>query len=390
MRVFVLGAGVSKTVGYPLGSELFGDIDKYVSECGRLINRFDYAKDWPWLCRRLRESKNTLIREAYHRRQLEHLFTILDLVSVTHTEALLGVFYSSKLGAEAVTAAESHYKKVDQLTKQYISYRQILLWALEAYFQNKHHYDREQFDQTQWDDLKTFGHKLSPGDVVITFNYDSTLERVLLCQGKWSPRNGYGFDIVCQRSAYDNTPVHLDESAITILHLHGSIGWYRKPSMREEYIRDGQAGAVPREAFGPASLETKASLDSIFLRDLGLNAVDAMLPRSPPQDPQLLLHPSFFKDYEMEGGNTLFVGLWRKAAEALRQAGEIVMIGYSLPPADSAALTLLLTNSERSKVEIVNSDTSANWRLRRLLSSSPLQARQSFQECLSRTPDCST
>jgi len=177
------------------------------------------------------------------------------------------------------------------------------------------------------------------------------------------------------------------KSAVTVLHLHGALGWYKKPALREDYPLPATGGAIPPEALTPAPLYTRVALDPLFLRDLGVKAVDASLPRRPPQESQILLHPSFFKDYELEGGSTVFTDLWRQAATVLRLADEILIIGYSLPGADSASLTLLLTNCDRKKVKIVNSNKSANRRLRQLLSTDMLGPALSFQTWLDQTPD---
>jgi hypothetical protein len=39
MNVYVLGGGVSKTVAYPVGTQLFDEIDRYVRASGPLIDR---------------------------------------------------------------------------------------------------------------------------------------------------------------------------------------------------------------------------------------------------------------------------------------------------------------------------------------------------------------
>ena len=46
MDAYVLLAGVSKSVGYPVGTKLFDEIDKYVRGSGNLADRFDYCEDW--------------------------------------------------------------------------------------------------------------------------------------------------------------------------------------------------------------------------------------------------------------------------------------------------------------------------------------------------------
>jgi len=69
-----------------------------------------------------------------------------------------------------------------------------------------------------------------------------------------------------------------------------------------------------------------------------------------------------------EDGNPVFVRIWKIAAEALRSANRVVIVGYSLPPADSAAWTLLLANCDATRTTVVNPDPSVMRRYRRLLS----------------------
>jgi len=389
MRVYILGAGVSETANYPLGCELFDEIDRFIRGSGPCIDRFDYKNDWPQLCDWMQSNRNPLIAEAYRTRQLEYLFTALDLATMLGQNNLAEVYREMKRTGGNPGRAEAAYKAFDQDIKDYKRDRRILLWALEQYFEYKHNNDANQRSETKWDDLDNFGRKLCPGDVVITFNYDATIERVLHRLEKWYPGNGYGFDLVFQESRDNPTNVNFPESLVKVLHLHGASGWYTKPIFRPDYPLPN-AGAVPREAFTPAPLDTPISLDPIFLRDLGIDAVDASMPDRPPRDRQLFLHPSFLKDYESGGsGHQAFIKLWRSASEVLRAADKIYVIGYSLPRADTPALTLLVANSDRSKVRIVNRDVAANDRLRRLLSTDHLGRPQTFQDWLRGTQDCS-
>jgi hypothetical protein len=345
VKTYVLGAGVSKTVQYPLGGELLEEVDQFVRGSGPCHDRFDYAQDWPDLCQWLARNPLPLVAEAYEARQLEYVLTVLDLASVWK---------------------EHRFEPVDD---PYQRYRSILLWALEAYLLYRHAEDAPSFSNPQWEALKAFGRKLCEGDVIITFNYDATLERVLLSQHKWSPRDGYGFEVVFEALGGDHGGLEFGQSRVAVLHLHGAVGWYRRP----------------------APLETRISLNPDFLMRLGISAVDSTLPFAPPDEYQVLLHPSFLKDYELTsasgGRNLALTALWQLAAKALREANEIFVIGYSLPPADSAALTLLLTSCDPERVRIVNSNPHANRRLSILLSRvrrSPI----SFEDWLASTPDC--
>jgi hypothetical protein len=104
-----------------------------------------------------------------------------------------------------------------------------------------------------------------------------------------------------------------------------------------------------------------------------------------------MLHPSFLKDYELTerpgAGNQALTALWRTAARVPREAEQIFVIGYSLPPPDSAALTLLPTNCEAERVTIVNRSVQANHRLRILLSR-VLGPATTLDDWLGAFPDC--
>jgi len=374
-RVFVLGAGVSKEVCYPLGSELFNELDQFVRGRGRSFDRFDYA-EWPKLCDHLSRTANTLVRSAYQKRQIELLFTILDLSWLLKSEEL----YDSYLGLPKATEAEKSFKRLDLLTRTYLDYRRILLCALQAYFLHRHEADLAESDEAQghngWNLLRTFCRKLKSGDVVITFNYDSTIERILLEQRKWSPSTGYGFEIPLMSLRPHPTRLAPVPSVVIVLHLHGAIGWFQ----RSAGASSGSAW-IPIEKVAAGALTSEVALDPLILQGLGMHAVDAALPTRPPNEAQILLHPSFFKDYELEDeANTVFIRMWKEAAEMLRSADEVHVIGYSLPKADSSAMTLLLTNCDPAKVSIVNRNKVANHRLRQLLSEEKLGPPRCFHE----------
>src|SRR5882724_3869328 len=229
MNAYILGAGFSKSVGYPVGTELFAEIDEYVRESGALIDRFDYRKDWDGLHSWLESNSNPTIAQAYYRRDIEHLFTVLDFATELREQALLGAVRAGRR-TDARTAQSEAFDAFDNKIKDYQEHRRTLLWALEHYFVWRHHEDHGWAKKKEWDTLRTFAEKLNPGDVVITFNYDATLERVVLEQRKWSPGDGYGFELVFQKSRHDQTRVAFEKSPILILHLHGATGWYRRPT----------------------------------------------------------------------------------------------------------------------------------------------------------------
>ena len=364
MKTFVLGAGASSPI-YPLGGQLLGAISDYIMSSGPFINRFDYEKDWPMLLKWCEESPNPLLREAYHASNLEQIFTVLDLAVAIHEQSQIAVWAASKHGVEKVNETLAHHKSLSPDFTDYEAVRNKILWATEHYFEYKHNEDYRYEPKSAWAVLEQFGQLLAPEDVVITFNYDSTIERVLLKQGKWSPSDGYGLPVFFQQSSSDKTKVEFLPSSVKILHLHGSIGWYRKPHNRADYPLPPEGGAFPAEALSPGLFENSISLDPLFLRDIGIiPAVDASLPNPPSNDYKVLLAPSFLKNYEEQ---PIFSQVWKMAGEALRKADQVVIIGYSLPPADSAAMTLLLSNCDPNKVDVVNPNAEVLERYRRLL-----------------------
>jgi len=178
---------------------------------------------------------------------------------------------------------------------------------------------------------------LSPGDAVITFNYDVSLEAELYKAGKWHIGNGYGFLL-----GDGITPL----SSVQVLKLHGSTSWI---DILFDGARGGDYGAV-----GP---------------DGALGTRPLIL----PQYFDLFGYPPEVRDPQFRGGGATRVGsmilparskvfearslfwdhLWSQAAEALSNAAEIAIIGYSLAPADERARDLILgASNKRASISI--------------------------------------
>src|ERR1035437_2362565 len=382
MRTFVRGAGVSYPI-YPLGGSLLKCIGDYIKSCRRCFDRFDYEKAWPGTLKWLEDNPDPLLREAYRTGNIEQIFTVLDLSQSLYEGSLDGIWHGRKDGPAAVSSTEQAFEKLKTELATYQETQRILLRATEAYFQHRHEEDQTRSQSEEWGTLRTFAEKLQKHDVIVTFNYDSTIERVLYEQGKWSPKDGYGTDLVFQRGHRDSSPVDFPASPVKVLHLHGAIGWYTKPVFGEDFAppSDG-AGAVPREAFTPALLPTEISLAPSLLQGFGISAVDASMPTAPPDEYQILLHPSFLKDYAgANDGTAIFRRIWKLASERLRDAEKVVVVGYSLPPADTAAWVLLLATCDGAKTEIVNPDRTVMARYRRMLHTPSLfEKPRSFQE----------
>jgi hypothetical protein len=386
MRTYVLGAGASFPI-YPLGGTLLDCIDTYIQSCGRCFDRFQYDTEWPAALAWLQNDANPVLREAYRSGNIEQIFTALDFAHFLRDEGLLNILRASRQGPGEVAAAEANYDGLTRDIGEYREIRQILLWAMEAYFQHRHEEDRGRCGSSEWMAMEGLGQRLAVGDVVVTFNYDSMIERVLLRQDKWSPKDGYGSDLVFCDPGCTATLIALPKSKVKVLHLHGAVGWYRKPHLHPGVTVTTDGGALPREALSPASLDTEISLDPLFLQALDIPAVDASMPERPSDQDQILLHPSFMKDYGGEdSGNNVFRGLWKKAADALRASEEIVIVGYSLPAADAAAWTLLLTSCVATRITVVDPSPSVVSRYGQLLRLATLPPPTTFDQWLRAHP----
>jgi hypothetical protein len=171
--------------------------------------------------------------------------------------------------------------------------------------------------------------RCAQGDVVVTFNWDALAERVLGELGRWTPIDGYAMDK--RHLRYRGKRIEGPRSsAVKVLKLHGSVGWY--------WNRD-------RRWLGPPIY-----LDGyVFLRDLGFQSDSEPFgqdPQHPLSDPEshlppfisqpVMTYPTFLKTIQSpELGR-----IWYEADRALEQATRVEIYGYSLPWSDGPARAL--------------------------------------------------
>jgi hypothetical protein len=184
------------------------------------------------------------------------------------------------------------------------------------------------------------------GDVVVTFNYDDSLEKELRTAGKWDVSQGYGF-----RLGDSDQP-----SPVLVLKLHGSINWLVS-------ILNGATS-------GPAFVGSKGLLGGapvIHLADLDYLGYGAFSGRTYPGGgafPALIL-PGRKKEFFYDTSHgpefaEFWQNLWSQAVNALRQAEDIVLCGYSLLPVDERARELILQAPNKSaRVTILSGSQSS-------------------------------
>jgi hypothetical protein len=380
VNTYVTGAGASKKAGYPLGAELLSSIGKHINGSSAGTGSIPDKAEWDEVCEWLEMNPDVVIHEAYRNGNLEYLFTSLDLAAQLARDNVIreshGLPFYSRSSSPTRPPHDWGYRMA---VNPYVKAREVLFRGLGAYLRKKHHDDRLACDNGKWGYLRQFGQGLNEGDVVITFNYDSTLERVLIARGMWHPGRGYGFKIDFVRSWSDRTPLDPVDSPVSVLHLHGAVGWYQKDFV----FADHKEPALITKA-----VEEPIWLDSEFLKDLGFDSVCAWPETVSPNSLKLLLYPSFLKTPGVEPWSRALVGLWRMAAEALRRADKVFIIGYSPPAADTGAAALLVGNCDRHKVEIVNPDEEAIARVARLLSLEARPQRRTLEGWLTEPAGC--
>tara|TARA_R110002051_G_scaffold188473_2_gene257889 strand:+ start:549 stop:1673 length:1125 start_codon:yes stop_codon:yes gene_type:complete len=207
---------------------------------------------------------------------------------------------------------------------------------------------------------------LSPGDAVVTFNWDTLLDRALAEVTGWRPDWGYG---VRPNQVFHNgwreaagEPVI---GAPRLVKLHGSTNWltaYPAPDetgkIRLTHELDPSAFNVFVQADEPYDCYAGRYMSGYGPYSYGYYPPNLGFPGRPapaghafasvrmkaPWKPEgqagsrglvsmpLIIPPVKHKTYDMFGG--LFGRLWQDAEDLLAEADEIVVIGYSFPVTD--------------------------------------------------------
>lgn len=169
---------------------------------------------------------------------------------------------------------------------------------------------------------------IKPGDSIITFNYDDSLERELKRAGIWNLSHGYGF-------ALGDADTH---SEVLLLKLHGSINWIISLFGG---VTDGPAQVGPQGSTGGSPVIHLADANYLGYPDFsgrtytGGGTMLSMI--LPGRSKQFFIDTSLGPEFE-----GFWTSLWNQAADALHESDHVVICGYSMPPADKRACELLL------------------------------------------------
>ncbi|MCP4371886.1 MAG: hypothetical protein GY797_27780 [Deltaproteobacteria bacterium] len=227
---------------------------------------------------------------------------------------------------------------------------QSLLKCMDMFFLLKHCSDSTENGKVMWQYLKSVFSTLSKGDIIITTNWDTLAERVLLEDCRWSPGDGHGFPVPLKRKlgSQDISELLLENSKVQVLKLHGSYGWQQVKGSPDFYLKYTNYLQY---------LPLKINGEDIYVADC--REPDSYQDGVEP----VFIYPSFLKCIE----GFQMQSIWYSASEALDNADEIHIIGYSLPESDTAIRTLLNTvrfRLEKGEVKVTVDDPDGEARQR--------------------------
>lgn len=226
--------------------------------------------------------------------------------------------------------------------------------------------------------------KLNEGDTLITFNWDTLLDRALFESGIWNMEDGYNIDfkgIFRDKWIESNNDI---ESKVKLLKLHGSTNW-----LMPYYSVDIDKG---KRAFANRNISEKEH--PIFCFHYNTNAYETYDNRSfnnrkytpfsyyyyPPNLPlqeysnqknefliglspdvgnygkvqngynikysmPFIIPPVKYKNYGLIDG--VLNSLWDTAENSISECDELIIIGYSFPRTDTKAWDLLKSSFEK-------------------------------------------
>lgn len=175
--------------------------------------------------------------------------------------------------------------------------------------------------------------KLEPKDAVISLNYDCLMDEGLrgCAARRWNPREGYGLDVI---EGADRWRVwgsgRTAHTPIRLLKLHGSLNW----DVRDDGV---------------------ALIGDPYARVSAAGAVVPPLGRKPVAEAP-------------------FLEVWKEARIRVKSARRLIVIGFSLPPADYLVRSLLradLDANQLKEIVIVDPATAVADRFLQLLTRVP-------------------
>jgi hypothetical protein len=207
-------------------------------------------------------------------------------------------------------------------------------------------------------------HWIRTGATVITFNYDVLIETAT--DGRFGPEGNwsstYRAPVVPAGQRLGAVWGIAELSTMSLLKLHGSLTWYWSGINSDPHDQIYDIGL--NRGWGHHGLESP---------------YQQYLPKLMSDKQPMVVPPAATKSRFYD--NAVLSSQWKGAAQALRDAQELVLIGYSLPKSDLVTRSLLLTNFKGTKAVPVDHSEAVVDNLNDLWSSTlPIDATYAGQE----------
>jgi len=313
-RIFIIGAGFSRLAGLPLASDLWEEVLNRANSLGFFTDELNYELSQ---FSKFRASRGD---------DLTTPFDFEDFISYLDIEHALGL------------------KGSDSFSEEGNELQLVLKWLIAQVIVER---TPKSIDLPKC--YLDFAETLQPSDYILTFNYDTLLEKSLDQIGKPYRLFPTRFlDIVDSVGE-----VASSHGEIVILKLHGSVDWFDRSWYDELIKARKEAGLSPETSpppniiFNPSSPVTTVPilegpqypddpLKHVYRVKSGLEYIYNRKPNllvSP-----LMLTPSYAKVLYADRLRYFFWGLGRMGG--LNKG--IIVIGYSLPQHDNYARQILL------------------------------------------------
>lgn len=330
--VYVLGAGASHHTGAPLLKDFLVRARLLREGRGELKYKESFDKVFEWIDR-LRGSSYYV---EFDLDNLEHIFSIAEM--------------SSQLGLEEGKEISRHLTKVilETLDRCQLKYQDKQLRPDDIYLGFTQVLTKQNQKRMEYTNQArgTF-----ENDVIVTFNYDVMLDYAMRFEG-----------IVPEYCLASESNLN----KFKILKLHGSTNWARCVDCKDSSGNDPQlveASPVPKgyslDPFTGDGTEVEFKMTTHVLPKTpckSCNKIEVLEP--------IMIPPTWSKIVR----DTPIANVWAQAVKEIKNAFQIVVIGYSVPPTDTFfqyLLTLgLASNPRLHRVVVVNKDDSDELKLR--------------------------
>ena len=226
----------------------------------------------------------------------------------------------------------------------------ILLRELQNKFEHK--LDKAKAAKFYSNDIATFAELCVEEEIIcITFNYDDVLDKALWevkevigtpnnKKKYWHPDGGYGFYCQPSNACIENISHGMDETSMYLLKLHGSINWKIRKGSIQPYSLNALVHHqkwLPLITYSGIPINDKQRIDI----ERHLKKISIIVP--PLLTKEVLVNEPVLRL------------IWSLAFDALKNAEQVVFVGYSLPITDIASGFLFSEAIPKScEIKVVN------------------------------------